>query len=133
MKHLLSVLSLICILSACASKNSEVTSTKSDKTIDMTKSTLLYFHSNYRCATCLAVEKVAKASLAEIDSTLSFYAIDISAEENKELAKKYGVSGQSLLLVKGDKSINMTNDAFMYARSQPEKVKARIAEGLASL
>jgi hypothetical protein len=39
-----------------------------------------------------------------------------------------GVSGQTLLLVKGSKQVNLTNEAFLYAVTNPEKYKAIIKE-----
>jgi len=43
-------------------------------------------------------------------------------------AEELGVSGQTLLIVSGDIKINITNEAFMYARSKPEKLKQVIKE-----
>lgn len=133
MKKLLSLISLVLILTACGSKGNKTTEAiASNKSIaiDAAQTTVLYFHSNHRCATCMAVENVAKESLNE---NMPFYSIDITLDENKELVKQYGVAGQTLLIVKGEQKINVTNEAFMYARSQPEKVKAKIQSAIASL
>ncbi len=44
------------------------------------------------------------------------------------IAKQLGVSGQTLLLVKGAQKINLTNEGFMYAVPKPEKFKEIINE-----
>jgi hypothetical protein len=44
------------------------------------------------------------------------------------LAEKLGVSGQTLLLVKGDQKINLTNEGFLYAVAKPDKFKDVIRE-----
>ena len=37
------------------------------------------------------------------------------------LIEKLGVTGQTLLLVRGDQKINITNEGFLYAVAKPEK------------
>jgi hypothetical protein len=46
--------------------------------------------------------------------------------KDKSLIEKYKVGGQTLLIIKGDKVVNITNDAFMNARTNPDKLKAKI-------
>jgi hypothetical protein len=43
-------------------------------------------------------------------------------------AQKFGVSGQTLLLVKADQKINLTNEGFMYAVNKPDKFREIINE-----
>ena len=37
------------------------------------------------------------------------------------MGEKLGVNSQTLLIVKGDQKINITNEGFLYAVSQPQK------------
>ena len=54
--------------------------------------------------------------------------MNLDETDGKTIGKNLGVSGQTLLLVKGDQKINITNEGFLYAVSQPEKLKAVIKE-----
>ena len=44
------------------------------------------------------------------------------------MAGELGVSGQTLLIVSGETRINITNEGFMNARSNPEKLKQIMKE-----
>lgn len=88
-----------------------------------------YFHNTARCVTCKTVESETKANLENLyGSQVTFKALNLEDNETKAIAKKLKVSGQTLLLVKGDKKINITNEGFMYARTNPAKFKAVIKE-----
>lgn len=83
-----------------------------------------YFHSSRRCETCKAVEDVSKTSIAELyGETVTFTGYNLDEPEAAKKAEELEVSGQTLLIVSGDTKINITNDGFMYARSNPEKLK----------
>ncbi len=93
-----------------------------------------YFHATHRCATCQAVESVTKDALKEYyGDKVAFQSLNIEDEKDKALVEKYKVSGQTLLIIKGDKVINLTNDAFMNARSNPDKLKAKIKSTVDSM
>lgn len=93
-----------------------------------------YFHFNARCITCKTVEAEAKADLELLypelikSGKVSFTAVNLDEPDSKTTADKLGVNGQTLLLVSGSQKINITNEGFMYARSNPEKFKAVIKE-----
>ena len=91
-----------------------------------------YFHNTRRCATCQAVESVTKTTLEETYSdqmdkgTITFQSLDLEDDVNEPLARKLNVSGQTLLFVKNNKKKDITNDAFLYARTKPEKFQEKI-------
>ena len=90
---------------------------------------IFYFHNTRRCATCNAVEDVTKIALAKhFGDKIPFTSYNLEEAEGKEKAEDIGVAGQTLIIVKGDKKINLTNEGFMYARSNPEKLEALIKE-----
>ena len=104
-------------------------------TIKETKSALsgkveaYYFHMSVRCVTCKAVEAEAKKDLESLyGDKVSFRALNLEDDANKVIAEKLKISGQTLLLVKGDRQINITNEGFKYARNNPEKFKLIIKE-----
>jgi len=86
-----------------------------------------YFHATRRCATCMAVEDVTKAVLKEkYAEKIPFESINREEDSKNPLLEKYKVSGQTLLIVKGDKVIDLTNEAFLNARTNPDKFKEKL-------
>lgn len=122
-------------LSACGHKTKKVEQanlTEQVVQLDLNETAIIYFHSNHRCATCLAVEKAARDAAKACDG-VNFYLVDVASDINKELMNTYKVSTQSLLVVKGTQQKNVTSSAFMYARSKPEKVISDITTALSQL
>ncbi len=93
-----------------------------------------YFHYTARCMTCRTVEERAMENLQDLyparwkAGTITFKSADLNEKEGEALAKKLGVSGQTLMIAKGKKQINITNEAFLYAVTNPEKYKKVIRE-----
>ncbi|KJF43225.1 nitrophenyl compound nitroreductase subunit ArsF family protein [Draconibacterium sediminis] len=86
-----------------------------------------YFHATKRCVTCEAVEKVAKQTIEEnYKGKVTFESINREEDKDNPLVKKYKISGQTLLLVKGDEMVDLTSSAFMNARTKPEKFEKRL-------
>ena len=93
-----------------------------------------YFHNTVRCTTCKTVEAEAKADLINLyGDQVTFKALNLEDDATKPIAEKLKVSGQTLLIVKGDQKINLTNEGFMYARTNPAKFKAIIKEKVDAL
>lgn len=90
---------------------------------------VFYFHYTRRCATCNAVENVAKEAVkAFYGDDVFFTSYNLDEDNGKEKAEEIGVSGQTLIIVSGDNKINITNEGFMNARTNPEKLKEIIKE-----
>ena len=88
-----------------------------------------YFHNATRCVTCKTVEAEAKTDLKELyGDKVSFQALNLEDKATQEIAKKLKVSGQTLLVVKDDKQVNLTNEGFLYAVTNPDKFKTIIKE-----
>lgn len=91
-----------------------------------------YFHMTRRCVTCQAVESVTEEALKENfaeamkKGDLTFKSVNLEDKENKSLIKKMKVSGQSLLIVNGDEKIDITDKGFLYAKNDPDKLKAEV-------
>lgn len=88
---------------------------------------IYYFHLTKRCATCNAVENETKVALESFFSDkmkngeIEFISLNIEEAESKDIAEALAVSGQALLIVKGDRQVNLTNEGFMNARTNPDK------------
>jgi hypothetical protein len=93
-----------------------------------------YFHFTSRCTTCRTIEAKAKENLETLypnqvkEGLITFQSVNLDEASSKPLAEKLGISGQTLLFVKGDQKINLTNEGFMYAVVKPEKFKEIINE-----
>lgn len=93
-----------------------------------------YFHTSRRCETCKTVESVTKEALKEYyGDKIELKCLNLDDEANNEIAKKLEVTGQTLLIVSGDNKTNLTNFAFMNARTKPEKLKEKLKETINSL
>jgi hypothetical protein len=130
MKSLNVILSLIVLLSlsiACSAQP-EKKASKSDVAVSESVE-VFYFHNTRRCATCMAVEAESKEIVEELyKDKVSFSAYNLEEEDGKEMAGELGVSGQTLLIVSGETRINITNEGFINARSNPEKLKQVMKE-----
>ena len=94
-----------------------------------TKIEAYYFHNKTRCTTCKTVEAEAKADLKELyGEKVTFQALNLEEKSTEPIAQKLKVSGQTLLVVKGDKQVNLTNEGFLYAVNDPDKFKKIINE-----
>ena len=96
-----------------------------------------YFHNTRRCPTCLAIEKETKKVLKEQsyseaveNGELVFKSYNIENAVNNKLAKELGVTGSALIVIKGEKKIDLTSKGFMYALKQPEKFRKALHNAL---
>jgi hypothetical protein len=93
-----------------------------------------YFHATRRCATCMAVEDVIKDALkSSYGDKIPFASINIEDDSKNPLIEKYKISGQTLIFVKGDKVIDLTNEAFLNARTNPDKLKEKLKSTIDSM
>ncbi len=144
MKKLISTISFILfmgIITVSAQQSKVATASKSAKSTAAQAETqktsdvkAYYFHATRRCATCEAVEAVTKEALKEYyGNKVPFESINNDEEKNSALVAKYKISGTSLLIVNEDKTVDLTNDAFLNARTKPEKLKSKIKSTIDSM
>ena len=111
-------------LFACNAQTSENPKTENVLSEDVQ---IYYFHNTKRCATCKAVENETKLALEMFyedkikDGSIEFTSLDLEEDEGKKMAEALHVSGQTLLLIKGEAQVNLTNEGFMNARTNPTK------------
>ena len=126
------MLLLIISFSACTGQSSKKEVKESVSNSD--KIEAYYFHFTARCVTCRTIEAKAKENLETLypnqfkQGLITFQSVNLEEASSKPLAERLGVSGQTLLIVKGDQKINLTNEGFMYAVVKPEKFKEIINE-----
>jgi hypothetical protein len=104
-----------------------------------TKIEVYYFHFTRRCPTCLNVEKVSKEAVETQFSDqvkngdITFKSVNLDEKEGEATGKKYKIEGQTLMVISGDKKVDLTDKGFMYANESPDKLKAEIKKAINSL
>jgi hypothetical protein len=139
MKNLFSFLMLIFLTSQFNVNAAAPTQNDLLLSPDQDEIEVIYFHYSRRCATCEAVENQTQIALKEYFSdrveagTITFFTVNIEEESNETLIDTYEISGQSLLVISGDEKVDLTNDAFMYVRSKPEKYRKLVKKTIEGL
>ncbi len=141
MKKITSILFVLIIALNVTACNNGQSNNKEDKVTVKTdkKIEVYYFHYSHRCKTCVAVEEETKKALNELypkemkSGTITFQSIDMDEEEGEQLAEKMQISGQTLIFIQDNKKLNLTNDGFMYAVTNPDKLKSKIKKTVLSL
>lgn len=111
-------------ISACNAQSSQ---DQKSSVADTYELQVYYFHFTKRCATCNAVENEAKVALEMFyadqlkEGNIAFTSLNLEEDDGKKVAEQLKVSGQTLLLVKGDQMVNLTNEGFMNARTNSGK------------
>jgi hypothetical protein len=94
-----------------------------------------YFHFSRRCQTCIAVEENAKKALDALyaekvkNGEYSFKALNLDDKTTKTTAEKFGIGGQTLLIVCGNKTLDITDKGFMNAHDF-DKMKIDIKKAI---
>ncbi|MBN1768960.1 MAG: hypothetical protein JXR50_02160 [Prolixibacteraceae bacterium] len=145
MKRLISLLIVLFFISIssvnaqCCNSNTETMAlaenvAEVDKNKDIQDIKAYYFHLTRRCTTCKAVEKVSGDILKDLyGSDVTLKSVNVEEKEGKELAQSIGISGQALVITNGEKTVNLINDGFMYARTNPAKLKEKIEAAVESV
>ena len=126
------LLPLLLVSTALTFQAQDVKAVDEKSSIDNEIIEVYYFHNTRRCATCEAIESVTKSALEESypeqmkKGTITFQSLNLEDDVNEPLARELHVSGQTLLFVKNDKKKDLTNDAFLYARTNPDKFQEKI-------
>ncbi len=91
-----------------------------------------YFHYTRRCVTCQAVEAESQKIISTLypkemkEGKIEFIGVNLDEKNSKTIARKCKAEGQSLLVISGNKRIDLTEEGFMYAKTKPEKLKAEL-------
>lgn len=139
MKALNLFLALIPILFFTATSYSQTEQVIDEAKVDKAKVEVYYFHNTRRCATCNAVEDVTLATIKDNYSEqfksgeITFTSLNLEEEAGEKVARKLKVSGQTLLLIVDGKKKDLTNDAFMYAKTKPEKLKEKVIKTIGTI
>ena len=129
LKHSLVMIAVVIALVSCNTQKpaDQKTAGQKSETVISDELQVYYFHNTKRCATCNAVEDETRVALEMFyedhmkDGTMNFTSLNLEEEEGEKMAQELQVSGQTLLIVKGEARVNLTNEGFMNARTNPTK------------
>ena len=97
---------------------------------------VFYFHFTRRCTTCNNVEKVSKDAVetqfaAQVKSgAITFQSVNLDEKDGEAIGAKYKIEGQTLIVISGDKRVDLTDKGFLYANNSPAKLKAEIKKAV---
>jgi len=120
------VISFFTVSSIAANKKAQTAVSKSAKV------EVYYFHFTRRCVTCQAVETETQKSILALyphqakKGFITFKSINLDEKSSEAIAAKCKAEGQSLLITSSNKRVDLTDKAFMYAKSNPVKLKAEL-------
>jgi hypothetical protein len=131
MKRIIFLFSILSVLAVSISCNSHGTRKESALTMKTTGTQVYYFHFTRRCATCIAVEENARKAVEALypnevkTGDITFTALNLDEIAGKEIGGTLGVGGQTLLVVRGEKRLDITSTGFLNAHDL-EKMKDEI-------
>lgn len=130
------LLAIVSVTAQCCNSSAQKSDENQNKSAEVSNVSdveAYYFHATRRCATCKAVEKVTREAIQEkFGDEVKFQSINREKQSDHPMMEKHNVSGQTLLIVKGDQAENLTNFAFMNARTNPDKLKNKVVETIES-
>ena len=122
---------LFCLLVSVSTSTRVVAQVQNDENTGVE---VYYFHFNTRCETCRAVESEAQLGVQLLfGDEVKFTAVNLDKKEGEAKGKELGINSQMLVIVKGDKKINLTNEGFLYAQTNPDKFRKIIEEKIKPL
>lgn len=140
MKKILPVLAVVAVAAAVvvilAFRGGDTREETISTSLSEGKVEVIYFHLTRRCVTCQAVENVSGEAVHELYPSeierglIVFRSLNIEDESSEADAKRVKATGQCLLVVSGDKRVDLTSEAFMHARNNPEKLKEEIKKAV---
>ena len=105
------------------------------QTVNSQKVAVYYFHFTRRCATCMAVEENARKAVEALypnevkSGEYSFTSLNLDDASTKGIADKLGVGGQTMMVVRGDKKLDITSAVWRSAHDL-DKMKVEIKSGI---
>ena len=136
MRKSITLMMLVIALVSCGTKEAKQNAnneTKTESRIADGTLKLYSFHTNQRCITCRAIEKLTREVVAEMaNDKIQLEVINISEKWNESIAEKYEVTWTSLIADNGTRN-DLTKMGFSYAKNQPEVFKAKLKEELTKM
>ena len=120
------------LLSACSGKPTQAGEQVAQSVSDTARAPIeiLYFYGKQRCTTCRAIEQavveLTKNELREAIASGQVHYRAVDWTQETALAERYEVAWSSLIIDCNGEITNLTEQAFAYARQQPDKLKEEV-------
>lgn len=127
-KNILMAFIAFVLLASCGGSGTKTTERNkgaSSEVVDANLVNVYYFHGKQRCKTCIAVGNVTKETVETAysnNANVKFSEILTTEKEYENLFEKYEVSWNALIIAKGDDFVDITEQAFATAVSNPESL-----------
>lgn len=94
---------------------------------------LVQFHTEHRCITCNAIEKLSKETIKG-NQAITFVLYNVDDEKNAKVAEQFEATGTSLYLYnsKTKATKDLTEMAFMYAKNEGDKFKTELQKEISA-
>lgn len=127
MRNLVLLIFSLLVLVSCGGKKEKIPE-KENMEISQEQSSMVnvyYFHGNKRCKTCIAVQNVAKETIEKTypNTEVKFIEVNTSEKENEALVEKFEVSWNALIIQKGEKWEDITEQGFALAINSPKELE----------
>lgn len=135
MKQFTLLATVLVVVLCSISCNGQVNKKEVAQTVTSSKVSVYYFHFTRRCVTCMAVEENARKAVEALypievkSGEYSFTSLNLDETSTKGIADKLGVGGQTMMVVRGDKKLNITSAVWMAAHDL-DKMKVEIKSGI---
>jgi hypothetical protein len=137
MKRIISILTFVMLTGMIAGTESAFSNTGGPSPAGVAKKVeVYYFHFTRRCMTCNNVEKVSKEAVEKQfpdkvkTGEVSFKSVNLEEKEGEAIGEKYKIEGQTLVVISGDKRVDLTDKGFLWANDSPAKLKAEIKKAV---
>lgn len=86
---------------------------------------VIQFHAEHRCVTCNLIETLSRETLRQNFKHIPFKLVNADDKNNEKIAEEFQASGTALFLYNPvtKKKKDLTNFAFMNAKTKPEEFK----------
>ena len=107
--------------------------------IPTAKIEVYYFHYTHRSKTCMNVENISRNAIVTLypvkvkRGEIFFKSINLDEKEGAALGAKVKIKEKTLVVILGDKRVDLTKKAFKYANDHPEKLKEEIKKAVESV
>ena len=135
MKKLALLSTFLVLVLSIISCNGQRNKREATQTVNSQNVTVYYFHFTRRCATCMAVEENARKAVEALypnevkAGEYSFTSLNLDEANTKGIADKLSVGGQTMLVVRGDKKLDITSAVWLSAHDL-DKMKVEIKSGI---
>jgi hypothetical protein len=135
MKQFTLLATVLVIVLSSISCNGQPNKREVAQNVNSAKVSVYYFHFTRRCTTCMAVEENARKAVEALypnevkSGEYSFTSLNLDEANTKGIADKLGVGGQAMMVVRGDKKLDITSAVWMAAHDL-DKMKGEIKSGI---